>query len=137
MVFPQSRNVCMTQASPSHHTAITRISPVSIITANWIISIINKSDFITLTEGSIRYRYRGQLSAYISSHIQMPKQASHQLSRFYWDLDKVTLEILNLGLKERNAQRPEYMLPQIQLAIEPHYHALAKIYSADLLGRIF
>ena len=127
----------MTQTNPSHQTTIIRISPVSIITANWIISIINKSDFITLTEGSIRYRYRGQLSTYISNHIQMPKQASHQLNRFYWDLDKVTLEILNLGLKERNAQRPEYMLPQIQLTIEPHYNPLAQIYSTDLLSRVF
>ncbi len=67
----------------------------------------------------------------------MPKQTSYQIKEFYWALEKAALEILNLGLKEMNAQRPEYMLPQIQLSIEPHYSSLAQIYSADLLGRIF
>ncbi|HCD5199878.1 TPA: hypothetical protein NBT51_003491 [Vibrio parahaemolyticus] len=127
----------MSQHNPSQHKAITRISPVSVITTNWLLSIYNQPDYIALTESSIRFKYRGKLTAYIESHILMPKQTSYQIREFYWALDKVTLEILNLGLKERNAQRPEYMLPQIQLTIEPHYHALAQVYSAELLGRIF
>lgn len=127
----------MSQRKTSHPKAISRISPINIIVTNWVISIINQPDYISLTEGSIRYRYRGRLSTYIANHIQMPKQPSHQLSRFHWALDNAALEILNLGLKEKKAQRPEYMIPQIQLTIERHYHTLAEIYSAELLGRIF
>ncbi len=127
----------MNQRNPSQHTAITRISPVSIITANWLISIHNQPEYISLTESDVRFRYKGKLAGYIESYMLMPKQTNYQITEFYWALDKVALEILSLGLKERYAQRPEYMLPQIQLSIEPHYSSLAQIYSADLLGRIF
>ncbi|AXY02708.1 hypothetical protein D1115_16985 [Vibrio alfacsensis] len=127
----------MHQCNLSQNTAITRISPISVITTNWLLTIYNQTDYTSLTESDIRFKFRGKLSAYIESHILMPKQTSYQIRQFHWALDKVVLEILATGLKERNARRPEYMLPQIQLTIEPHYHSLAQVYSAELLGRIF
>ncbi|MGR5407627.1 hypothetical protein [Vibrio sp. PNB22_8_1] len=127
----------MTIPHTSKEPAFVRISPISIIVANWILSIINKPDYIIQTESSIRYQHRGKLTAYTETQLQMPAQTSYQIRGLYSSLEKVAMGILMLGLKQKNAQRPEYMLPQLQLAIEPHYDELAGIYSHELLCKIY
>lgn len=77
----------------THHTpkepTFVRISPMSIIMANWILSIINKPDYIIQTESSIRYRHRGKLTAYIESQLQMPAQTYYPIRGLYSSLENV------------------------------------------------
>ncbi|ORT52630.1 hypothetical protein ST37_02410 (plasmid) [Vibrio sp. qd031] len=126
----------MEQHKPSNSSALVRLSPISIITTSWIISIQNTVDYTLMRESDVRFKYRRKLPSYIDSHLPRPTQ-SRQINELYSTLDRVAVELLANGLSDKNSQRPEYLLPQIQMAIEPHYQGLSKAYSGELIARLF
>jgi hypothetical protein len=117
--------------------AIQRISPISIITVSWIISVHNTPEFNCMSIGDVKFKYRRKLVEYVDQYLPIPRRKSHQFNAMLSSLDRLAVELLVKGLQEKQCLRPEFLLPQVQLVIEPHSQVLAANHSPDFLARLF
>jgi hypothetical protein len=125
------------QNQPNSTGAIQRISPISIVTVSWIISIQNTAEYNLMSVSDVKFTFRRKLVEYVNRHLPMPNRKSHQINAMFSSLDRVAIELLAQGLQKKHYQRPEFLLPQVQLAIEPHSQVLATTHSPDFLARLF
>jgi hypothetical protein len=90
-----------------------------------------------MSQSEVRYRFRRKLGVYLESHLPLPGKKNRQMNALLSSLDRTAVELLVQGVRQKELYRPELLLPQVQLTIEPHAQVLGTAFADDFLSKIF